>query len=73
MKNIQWNDCSTVQKTAIVGGGIVQFGLLGAALVDLAKRKPSQIQGSKKFWVPFVFVNFIGPLTYFARGRKSEA
>lgn len=48
----------------------VQLSLLATALVDLAKRDPAQIRGSKRAWVPALFVNFIGPIAYLRFGRK---
>jgi hypothetical protein len=53
-----------------VGAGVVQLSLLAAALVDLRRRPAEQINGSKKMWVPLAFVNFLGPLAYFAFGRR---
>jgi hypothetical protein len=48
----------------------VQLGLLGAALADLRQRAPDQINGPRRMWVAVAFVNFVGPLAYFAFGRK---
>lgn len=58
------------QRTAVVGGGIVQIGLLAAALTDLRRRPADRINGSKPLWTALSFVNVIGPLAYFAVGRK---
>lgn len=71
MANAQWNELTAAQQTAVVVGGVVQFGLLGAALVDLARRPANEVRGHKAWWLPALFVNFFGPLAYFARGRKS--
>lgn len=37
---------------------------------DLATRDAREISGSKAKWAAIIAVNFIGPLTYFAKGRK---
>lgn len=66
----QWSDLSPGQRAAIVGAGIVQVGLLVAALVDIRRRPAKQINGSKGAWVAASFVNYVGPLAYFAFGRK---
>jgi len=66
----QWSDLSPGQRAAIVGAGIVQVGLLVAALVDIRRRPAKQINGPKGAWVAASFVNYVGPLAYFAFGRK---
>jgi len=48
----------------------VQVALLAAALVDLRRRPADQINGSKAVWSAVAFVNFLGPLAYFAFGRR---
>lgn len=70
MARKQWSDLSAGQQAAVTVAGVVQFGLLGAALTDLSRRRAAQINGSKPLWVAAVFVNFFGPLAYFARGCK---
>lgn len=66
----RWSDLSTEQRTAVVGVGVMQMTLLAAALVDLRRRPADQVRGSKAIWAAVSFVNFIGPLAYFAFGRK---
>jgi hypothetical protein len=34
------------------------------------RRPGEQIRGSKKLWTAAAFVNFVGPLAYFAFGRR---
>ncbi len=41
-----------------------------AALIDLRRRPASEVRGSKPAWAAASFVNTIGPLAYFAFGRK---
>jgi hypothetical protein len=67
----RWSDLSPGQQRATFGAGIVQVVLCIAALVDIRRRPAEQIKGSKRLWVVVsVFVNTIGPLAYFAFGRK---
>lgn len=66
----RWSDLSTGQRTAVVGAGVLQLGLHLAALVDLRRRPAAQIRGSKRTWAVLSFVNFVGPLAYFAFGRR---
>ena len=50
---------------------LIQVGLMLAALLDLAKR-PS-VRGPKWVWVIIIiFINIIGPITYFLIGRQEE-
>jgi len=52
--------------------GIVQFALLAVALVDIHCRPAEEIRGSRWLWSAVALVNFmgIGPIVYFAFGRK---
>ena len=66
----RWSDLSTEQRAGVVGAGVVQMALLVAALVDLRRRPADQVRGSKAAWAAVSFVNFLGPLAYFAFGRR---
>jgi hypothetical protein len=66
----RWSDLSTGQRAAAVGASVIQLGLLVAALTDLRRRPSAQVKGSKKIWAAVSFVNFLGPLAYFAFGRR---
>lgn len=68
-KKKRWSELSTGQRSAIVGAGAVQLGLHLTALVDLRRRSAAEINGSKRLWAALSFVNFVGPLAYFAFGR----
>ena len=46
------------------------MGLLAAALWDLAHRKPEEVRGDRRMWAGLVFINWIGPIAYFAIGRR---
>lgn len=66
----RWDELSQRQRAGIIVGGIVQFLLLLAALLDLWRRPGEQVRGSKKWWAAAAFVNFAGPLSYFVFGRR---
>lgn len=66
----QWKDLSSRQRRAIVGVGVIQVTLMLAALIDIRRRPAQEIRGPKGAWVAASFVNTIGPLSYFAFGRK---
>ncbi len=53
--------------------GLVQFALLVAAQIDLKRQPASAVRGPKWAWRTVAFVNFVGPLAYFAFGRLDVA
>ena len=69
----QWRDLPAATRARTVGLALVQIGLTIAALRDLRRRPQSEINGRKGLWTAAAFVNFIGPLAYFAFGRRSAA
>lgn len=68
----RWSELSTAQRRAAVAGAVVQLTLLAAAQIDIARRLPGEIRGSKLMWRLVVLINFIGPLAYFACGRRKS-
>lgn len=66
----RWDELSGVQKGAIVLAGVVQLGLLMAALVDIYRRPAGEILGAKRVWTAAAFINYVGPISYFLFGRK---
>jgi hypothetical protein len=72
MTKKHWDDFSGSQKTGIVVLAAAQIGLLAAALWDLAHRDAEEVRGDRRVWTGLVFVNWIGPLAYFALGRKGS-
>jgi len=67
----KWSDLTNNQQTAIIVAGCVQVSLAATAWVDLARRPAAQVQGSKAKWAAIIAINFIGPIAYFTRGRKT--
>lgn len=65
-----WKDLSKPAKCAIMLGTVAQVALQVAALRDLSKRTPAQVNGAKGKWVAASFINFFGPIAYFLKGRK---
>ena len=65
-----WNELGPAPRAAIIAAGVVQLGLLGAALTDLRRRRDDQINGPRRLWVAVSFVNFFGPIAYFVFGRR---
>lgn len=51
--------------------GLIQISLLLFALRDWWRRSGEEMRGGRKlFWLPVLFVNFVGPLTYLLWGRR---
>jgi Phospholipase_D-nuclease N-terminal len=69
----RWNDLSESSRRLIIAAAIGEAILKTAVLIDIRRRPASQIRGSKRMWIiAAVFVNSagIGPLSYFAFGRR---
>lgn len=61
------------QRKLFAAMGLFQFALLVAAQADLFRRPADEVRGPKWAWRVVAFVNFIGPLAYFAFGRVGAA
>ena len=70
MPNKRWGDLSSTQRKAVVLSGVVQLGLLAAALADIYQRPDGEIWGPKRLWAAVAFVNYVGPISYFLFGRR---
>ena len=46
----KWRDLSPARQIAVSVLSIVQIGLLIAALFDLRRRAPAEINGSRRLW-----------------------
>jgi hypothetical protein len=68
---VPWKNLSGPKKVGSIVAAVVQFTLLGLALWDLRHRRPEEIKGPKRMWQALVFINYIGPLSYFLVGRKN--
>ncbi|UGS38114.1 PLD nuclease N-terminal domain-containing protein [Capillimicrobium parvum] len=66
----RWSDLSPGRRTGILAAGVVQIALLVAALVDLRRRPADEVNGDKRLWAALSFVNYVGPIAYFAFGRR---
>jgi hypothetical protein len=70
MPKRKWKDLSSRQRIAIFGLGVVQLALASLAWRDLAHRPSTRVRGPKRLWGFVIAVNWIGPISYFAVGRK---
>ena len=60
------------RENTLRASGVLQVVLLAAALADIYRRPVEEIRGKKWLWSVVALVNFmgIGPIAYFAFGRK---
>jgi Phospholipase_D-nuclease N-terminal len=72
----RWSDLSDRSRRLIIVAASAEAVLKIAVLLDIRRRPASQIRGSKRIWIAAaVLVNSagIGPLSYFAFGRRRQA
>jgi hypothetical protein len=70
MQRNRWSDLTCMQQRVTIGLGVVQLALMIAALVDMWRRPPEQVRGSRWLWTLAALVNFVGPILYFLFGRR---
>lgn len=70
MKHRSWSELSTREQVGVSILGVVQVGLLVAALRDVRRRSAEEVRGRKDVWTAAAFINFIGPISYFLWGRR---
>lgn len=71
-KKKQWKDLSAGQRRATGLMGVLQVSLAVAAWVDLARRPAAQVNGRKGVWAAVIAINFVGPIAYFLKGRRTS-
>ncbi|MGO8960033.1 MAG: hypothetical protein ACLQFR_22085 [Streptosporangiaceae bacterium] len=70
MARPKWSDLSDRQRALLVTAAAAELSLKIAALIDIKRRPAEQIRGPKAFWRSAMVVNLLGPLSYFAVGRR---
>lgn len=65
----KFRDLTPGQQTLVLTLACVQLSLAATAWIDLARRPADRVAGSKAKWAAIIAVNWIGPITYFRRGR----
>jgi hypothetical protein len=66
----RWSDLSTSRKVGTVAVGLAQVTLTAVAYRDLARRPADEVNGTKLAWGLAILVNWVGPIAYFAKGRR---
>jgi hypothetical protein len=72
----RWSDLSESSRRLVIAAAIGEAVLKTAVLIDIRRRPASQVRGSKRMWIiAAALVNSagIGPLSYFAFGRRRHA
>ena len=68
----RWQDLPKGARAGLGVAASLQMALLASALIDLVRRPASQVRGGRKWaWFPVLLVNFVGPIVYFALGRRA--
>jgi hypothetical protein len=66
----RWADLSDGQRKLLVAAATAEAALKITALIDIQRRPADQIRGPKALWRAAMAVNLLGPVSYFAIGRK---
>jgi Phospholipase_D-nuclease N-terminal len=66
----KWAELSDRQRALLLGAAAAELSLKIAALIDIKRRPAERIRGPKALWRAAMVVNLLGPLSYFAFGRK---
>jgi len=66
----KWGELSSRNRRLLAVVGVVEVVLLVATLFDIRRRPADQIKGPKWMWSSLAFVSIVGPLAYFAFGRR---
>jgi hypothetical protein len=66
----RWSDLTGTQRKLIYVAGAAEALMTAAALRDLAGRPAEDVRGPKLAWVLACVVQPVGPLAYFAVGRR---
>lgn len=72
----KWNDLDSRTRRLIVVASAIDGVLKIAALIDLVRRPPHEVCGSKAGWAAAVtLINSLGavPIAYFVWGRRKSA
>lgn len=71
-KKKSWKEMPPLARAGTLVAAAVQLSLLVAAQRDISRRPAEQIRGSKALWRMVTLINFVGPTSYFAFGRRTS-
>jgi Phospholipase_D-nuclease N-terminal len=67
---VKWSELSQRQRAMIGAAAAAELSLKVAALIDIKRRSADRIRGPKRLWRAAMVVNLLGPVSYFAFGRR---
>lgn len=70
MKRRSWRDLSPGQRLAVSLSASAEIALTTLAVVDLTRRPRERVRGPKALWWAALFVQPVGPIAYFWKGRR---
>lgn len=70
MAKKKWSDLTALQRRVIYVVGLTETLMTAVALRDLARRPADAVRGRKVAWVLALFIQPVGPIAYFAAGRR---
>lgn len=70
MAKKKWSDLTSGQRRAVSIAGALEAALTVAVWWDLTHRPAERVRGPKAAWVLASFIQPVGPLAYFAKGRR---
>jgi hypothetical protein len=66
----RWAELSDRQRALLLAAASAELSLKIAALIDIKRQPADRIRGPKALWRAAMAVNLLGPVSYFAIGRK---
>lgn len=70
MSNKSWSDLTPGQQRVVSIVGVAEAVLTSAALWDLSRRPAERVRGPKLAWLAASFIQPLGPVVYFLKGRR---
>ncbi|MEE2056094.1 hypothetical protein [Rhodococcus artemisiae] len=58
------------QRALVLVLASIQLSLAASAWADLATRPAEKVNGNRLEWALIIAVNFVGPISYFRKGRR---
>lgn len=72
LQHQKWSSLSPRRRVGVVVVAAAQLTLTVAAYRDLVRRPSQEVNGPKSAWALALLVNWVGPLTYFVKGRVTS-
>lgn len=73
MPHRSWSELTDQQRRGITAAGLAQVALFLAAVVSIRRTPDERVRGRKGAWYALAFLNWIGPIAWFAAGRRDRS